>query len=141
MADKKTTPEFKEAFLAMLTEVPNLTVVCRLLGIDPSNITRARKKDKDFDIGVRGAIEQGYDLIEEEARRRAVDGVVEPIFYQGEQVMDAYGNPSGVRKYSDRLLVELLKAYKPKKFNPGVKLNIGGDGEKVTMTFKMGGDG
>jgi len=133
MAEKKTTAEFKEAFLRMLTELPNMTAVCKLMVISPRNIAVARKKDPEFDKGVQEAMEQGYDMIEEEARRRAVDGVMEPIFFRGEEV-------GAVRKYSDQLLIMLLKGYKPKKFNPGVKITAGNEGEKVSMSFNLGGD-
>lgn len=133
MAELKTTPEFKEAFVQMLAELPNLTVVCKLLGISPGNIAIARKKDKDFDNAVREAVDRGYDMIEEEARRRAVDGVLEPVFYRGEEV-------GKIRKYSDQLLITLLKGYKPKRFNPGVKVTAGNEGEKITMSFHLGGD-
>jgi len=132
MADLKVTPEFKETFLSMLSSVPNITAVCKLLGVYPGTIDRHRKNDPKFDAAIREHMEQGYDMIEEEARRRAVDGVLEPVFYMGEEI-------GAVRKYSDKLLSQLLKAYKPKKFNPGSKVSIG-DGEKVTMTFNLGGD-
>ena len=132
MAKLKTTPEFKKSFLSMLAELPNITVICKLMGISPSNLLVARKNDELFDQGVRNAIDEGYDLIEEEARRRAVDGVLEPVFYRGEEV-------GKIRRYSDQLLITLLKGYKPKKFNPGVKVTAG-DGEKITMSFNLGGD-
>ena len=132
MADQKTTPEFKAAFIGMLGHLPNITAVCRLMGIDASNIHRARKKDEEFDTQVKVAVEEGYDMIEEEARRRAVDGVLEPVFHQGEQVGE-------IRKYSDALLKMLLKGYKPKRFNPGAKVSFG-DGQKVSFSFNLEGD-
>ena len=135
----KLTPDLKEAFVSLLSELPNITVVSKMLGIHPSNIGRGRQKDSDFDEQCREAIEQGYDLYEEEARRRAVDGVVEPVFYKGMLVVDTEGEPMGIKKYSDKLLEMLLKACKPRKFNPGAKIKIG-DGEKVTLTFNIGGE-
>ena len=139
MSAKKTTPEFKEAYLSLLGQNPNHTIVCRLLQIEPVNVRSARKRDPEFDKLVLEAIEAGYDTIEEEARRRAVDGVLEPIYYKGEQVMDKDGNPAGIRKYSDFLLDKLLKGYKPKRFNPGAKFDFG-KGNKVSMTFNLEGD-
>ena len=133
MSDKKMTDEFKAAFLGMLAELPNITVVCKLMGIHFSNFYRTRERDPDFDQGVKDAMEQGYDLIEEEARRRAVDGVMEPVFYRGEEV-------GAIRRYSDQLLITLLKGYKPKKFNPGEKITAGNEGEKISMSFNLGGD-
>ena len=139
MADTKITAEFKEMFLGVLENIPNITAACKLVDISPSNITRARHSDPEFGKAVLEAKNQGYDMIEEEARRRAVEGVLEPVYYKGEQVLDADGNPGGIRKYSDRLILELLRAYKPKKFNPGVKLGMG-EGEKFTLTLNLGGD-
>ena len=132
MADLKITPELKEAFINMLAELPNITVVSKLFGVDPSNIHRARKSDVAFDEKVASAIEQGYDLYEEEARRRAIDGVLKPVFYKGEKCGD-------IREYSDNLLQTILKAYRPKRFNPGAKLSIG-DGESISLTLNIGGD-
>lgn len=140
MAEKKTTEEFKETFVMMLGQVPNITAVCRLMDISASNIHVARKKDPKFDEAVLAAIDEGYDMLEEEARRRAVDGIVEPVFYRGEQVVDVSGNPTGIRKYSDQLLIALLKGYRPKRFNPGAKVQIGTDDKKVTMVFNIGGE-
>jgi len=130
MAESKITAEFKEQFLEMLVVLPNVTAVCRLMGVHHSNLYRARKKDEDFDQKIREALDAGYDMVEEEARRRAVEGVLEPVYHQGEEV-------GQVRKYSDNLLMFLLKAYK-KKFNPQAKLDFGN--KKVTMVFDIGGD-
>ena len=140
MAEKKTTEEFKEAFVGMLGQVPNITAVCRLMNITTDNVLKARKKDPDFDKKVLNAIDEGYDTLEEEARRRAVDGVVEPVFYKGELIVSKGGVPAGIRKYSDQLLIFLLKGYRPKKFNPGAKLQLDTGGKKVSMVFNIGED-
>ncbi|HZD59101.1 MAG TPA: hypothetical protein VE439_01445 [Anaerolineae bacterium] len=60
------------------------------------------------------------DALEAEAWRRAVDGVEEPIFYQGEYV-------DSVRKYSDTLLIFLLKGAKPEKYKDRAHQTIAGD--------------
>jgi hypothetical protein len=49
------------------------------------------------------------DRLEAEADRRAVDGVLEPVFYKGVEV-------GTVRKYSDRLLITRLRAEMPEKY-------------------------
>lgn len=129
----KITPKFKEVYCQILKKYPNYTVAAKMLGLSSAvNVLRARRNDQDFDDAVKSAIEEGYDFIEEEARRRAVDGVLEPVFYRGAKI-------GTVRKYSDQLLIALLKGYKPKRFNPGVKITTG-SGEKVTMTFNLGGE-
>lgn len=61
------------------------------------------------------AMDTAADRLEEEARRRAVEGVEEPVgWYQGE--------PGGyVRKYSDTLLIFLLKGARPQKYRERVE--------------------
>lgn len=132
MADLKMTPEKKEAFLALLEVLPNITSCAKAIGVHPNSIRRAREADHEFDRAVADSMECGYDTLEEEAIRRAKDGVPKPIFYRGMEV-------GTVQEYSDQLLTFLLKGYRPKKFNPGANIKIG-DGEKVTMTFNIGGD-
>ena len=61
------------------------------------------------------------DLLEEEARRRAVDGVDEPVYYQGRKC-------GTVRKYSDALLTLLLKGAKPEVYKDRVETESIGDG-------------
>jgi len=50
-----------------------------------------------------------FDELMDEAVRRGLNGWLAPVFYRGVQV--------GTRKrYSDRLLMFLLKAWRPEKF-------------------------
>ena len=56
------------------------------------------------------------DTLEMEARRRASLGVEEPVYYQGQVV-------GYVRKYSDVLLMFLLKAQRPEKFRDNHKID------------------
>ena len=55
------------------------------------------------------AMEESRDRLEGEARRRAIQGVLQPVFQGGEHVGD-------IRKYSDMLLMCLLNAERPEKF-------------------------
>lgn len=131
------TPEIKEAMLLLLEEIPSITKVRKVFGIKRSALQRAREADPDFNQAILDAKEEGYDIMEDEAYRRAVEGTIKPVFYRGEQVRDDEGNPTGVREFSDTLLQFLLKHCRPKKFNPGVKVAVG-DGEKVSFTFNIG---
>lgn len=67
-------------------------------------------QDEEYAEAFRLAGEAAADLLEEEARRRAVEGVEEPVgWYQGQ--------PGGyVRRYSDTLLIFMLKGAKPEKY-------------------------
>ncbi|WP_254240927.1 terminase [Achromobacter insolitus] len=65
--------------------------------------------------------------LEDEARRRAQEGVDEPVFYLGSQC-------GTVRKYSDTLLIFLLKAHDHKyREKTGLELT-GANGGPVQMS-------
>jgi hypothetical protein len=64
------------------------------------------KKDPTYARQIAEAEEEAIQHLEREARRRAMVGVEEPVYYRG-QVCGA------VRKYSDTLLIFLLKAKRP----------------------------
>jgi hypothetical protein len=82
--------------------------------------------------------------MEAEADRRAMEGTVEPVFYQGQPAgfwYDAESNvvpagnalavrfeQHGVRKFSDSLLMFRLKALKPEKYRERVDKQVSGPG-------------
>lgn len=125
----KMTPEMKAAILEMLEEVPNITAVRKMFGISSSAIYDARNSDPEWSKAIDEARESGYDMMEEEARRRAVEGWNEPVYYKGECMGE-------VRRYSDSLLKFLLTHCKPQKFNPGIKVTANKD--SVRLIFEVG---
>jgi len=79
-----------------------------------SSIARAtayaeRKKNQPFREVWDSNIETAVDSLEKEAWRRAAEGVSEPIFHRGELV-------GTIKRYSDLLLIFLLKAHRPAMF-------------------------
>jgi hypothetical protein len=53
---------------------------------------------------------------------------IEPVFYMGVPV--AY-----IRKFSDKLQIEMLRAYKPERYKtPGTNVNIGTRGDVFVLT-------
>lgn len=67
-------------------------------------LDRTRKADPSFEAEIQRAKDEYAERLEAEAHRRAVEGVDEPVFWQGEEV-------GAVRKYSDRLLELMLKKH------------------------------
>jgi hypothetical protein len=67
------------------------------------------KQDKAFKALYDEAYQDAIDALEEEARRRGEDGVLEPVYQGGEKV-------GTIRKYSDTLLITMLKARRPDVF-------------------------
>jgi hypothetical protein len=99
----------KRAFLVAYSEVGNISQAAELAGIDRSTIYVWKDRDPKFVAAMAEAEEKAADRLEQEARRRAVEGVSEPVFYQGEKV-------GTVQKYSDTLLIFLMKGVRPEKY-------------------------
>lgn len=80
------------------------------------------KHDPEYAAAYEIAKEQAADVLEAEVVRRAVEGVEEPVYYQGKVV-------GHVRRYSDNLLMFMLKGMRPFKFrdnyNPAMAINAG----------------
>lgn len=66
------------------------------------------KEDPEFARQWLEALEVSNDSLFTEARRRAVDGVDEPVFHNGQKI-------AAVKKYSDTLLIFLLKQSEAQK--------------------------
>jgi len=80
-----------------------------------------RRMHKEFAEAMADAMEEGADLLEDECLRRARDGVEVPRFHKGK--ISGY-----VRRYSDALLIFLLKARRPEKYRDRIVAN--GRGER-----------
>lgn len=124
-------PKWAKAFLRSLGLTGNVTRAATDAKIDRTVPYDLRDSDPDFAAAWASALEAAADLLEEEARRRAYDGVEKPVVHQGKVVTywaDKSGRPVSprtkgarqiplvVRQYSDQLLVTLLKACRPAKF-------------------------
>jgi hypothetical protein len=72
------------------------------------------------------AMEIGTAALEGEAVRRAYHGVEVPVFYKGVQC-------GSVTKYSDKLLMFLLKARNPAKYRDG----SGAESERSQVTLNV----
>ena len=68
-------------------------------------------------------MEQAAQRLEAEAKRRAVEGVEEPVFYQGKQC-------GVIKRYSDALLMFLLKGAMPDKYKERTSTELTGAGGK-----------
>lgn len=80
-----------------------------MAGVSVKALRDWEEKNQDFAEACREAVEIGTDFIEDEAHRRAVQGVLKPVFQQGTLV-------GKVVEYSDRLLEMTLKARRPDKY-------------------------
>lgn len=115
------TPEKEIAFLAALSATCSVTRACEAAGLGRMTVYDWRKADPDFATAWDEAKRLGADVLEDEAVRRAHDGVDEPIFYKGDCI-------DTVRKYSDTLLIFLLKGAKPDVYKDRVQSEVSGPG-------------
>ena len=103
----------KPAFLAAYAECGTITQAAEIAGIDRVTHYRWLKDDPEYAKAFEEAHEKSVERLEQEARRRAVEGWEEPVFHKGKVV-------GKVRKYSDTLLIFLLKGAAPDKYKDRV---------------------
>jgi hypothetical protein len=136
----KRPRRWERKFLEALALTGNVSAAARLAGIHRDTAYATVKADPGFAARYRAALEAAADGLRAEARRRAVEGVSEPVVYDGELVWvwvdsegrsleasggdaptDADGKPvEGARRvpltvmrHSDSLLIRLLRAHCP----------------------------
>ena len=110
----------KKAFLQAFAECGVIHHACDHAGIHRQTHYLWYRTDAEYALAVEDAREIAIENLEREAVRRAVKGVAEPVYYQGEIV-------GYVDRKSDTLLIFLLKANKPAKYRDRYELT-GADG-------------
>lgn len=123
----KPTPKKLAEFLDALAETGNVLASAELTNLNRRELYRLRANDPAFAGSWDEALSQAADALEAEARRRALDGWEEPVFYQG--VESGY-----VRKYSDTLLIFLLKGLRPDRFRDRSTTELVGAGGSPLVT-------
>ena len=102
MAKKK-----RKVFLQILAQTGKVTEAAKAVGYaNTKTMELYRRKDDDFAEEWELALSAAKHVLEEEAIRRAQDGVLEPVFYKG----DIVGYKTN---YSDSLLMFLLRKLDP----------------------------
>lgn len=101
--------DWRDDFIEALRDSANVSAAAAKADISRQYAYRARKKFVTFAAQWDDALEEATDKLELEARRRAHDGTLKPVFYQGEE-------RGQIREYSDTLMIFLLKAHRPEKF-------------------------
>lgn len=100
----------KMKFLDILSLHGNKSRACRAVDISLSTMKRHMKEDPAFAEAVEDCLESVADDLEQEAMRRAVQGVEEKIYYGDREI--------GTKTvYSDSLLKTLLVAAKKEKYS------------------------
>lgn len=121
-------------FLKCYAETGSITKAALAADISRAMHYRRMKTDEAYRLAFEDAHELAIAVLEDEAIRRAVHGVDEPVTYKGmltylpeldekgRPVYDEDGGmvmskkPLAIRKYSDQLLQFLLRGAKPEKY-------------------------
>lgn len=123
------TDERKKKFLEIVIATGgNVTRACAEVDISRQTAYNHRESDPEFAKAWEDAVDKGIDVLEDEARRRAFDGVDEPVFYQGKEV-------AKIKRYSDFLMGLMLKANR-KKYRTATQEITGPEGASVEVTVK-----
>jgi hypothetical protein len=119
---------WRPRFLAALSMCHSPELAARHTRISCQMAYYHRKHDPQFAEQWNQAREHGVEMLHARVWSRAVEGDLEPIVYMG--VVTGY-----VRKFSDKLQIEMLRAYRPDRFKtPGTRVNIGTRGDVFVLT-------
>ncbi len=116
----KLTPEKTAAFALVLAETGQVKKAAEAIGMSRYAVYKWRKDHPDFAEAWDEAAKVSVYTLEDEAMRRAVDGVAEPVYYKGERI-------DTIAKYSDTLLIFLLKGLAPEKYRDNLRAELTGE--------------
>lgn len=116
---------WRVSFLDALAVAGNVSEAARTAGVSRAFVYEERARDAGLAAAWDDALDQAADVMEREALRRAVEGWEEPVFGSVGQGMGS-GEIGTVRKYSDTLLIFLLKGARPEKYRERTDVQHGG---------------
>ena len=107
----------RKIFLETLARTGKVNHSAQMAGYKDSNYMRAQRlKDELFAEAWDLASDAAADIMEDEAMRRATEGVMEPEYYKGRVVGHKL-------KYSDALLQFMLKGARPHKYRESMRID------------------
>lgn len=121
----------RNKFLRALEKTGNINSAAAHAGVSRPTVYALMKRNERFAERVQMAKDKACGALEEEAVRRARDGVVKHKYYKGELIRDKDGKPVEEREYSDTLLAKLLEAAAPELYGKKSSVNVKQD---ITVT-------
>lgn len=109
----------KASFLAAYADTGNITTSAQIAGIARPTHYDWMQDDPEYVTAFLQAEGQAIDSLEREARRRAIEGTEEPVYQGGREV-------GTIRKFSDVLLIFLLKGARPQKYRDNSRVEVTG---------------
>jgi hypothetical protein len=118
------------AFLTSYAETASVTKACEAAKIHRSLHYRWLESFPKYQKRFIEAERHAGDTLESEAVRRATEGVVEAVYYQGRPV-------GAVKRYSDGLMMTLLRGFKPAKYSTSKTEVSGPDGGPMEIVLRL----
>lgn len=154
----------KRAFLSAFAQTGCVSRAADLAGCSRNSHYNWLKTDAEYAVAFEDAEMMVGDLLESEAMRRATEGIEEQVIHRGQpcfRYVDEQGNdvdrdapnakkvPLTVRRYSDTLLIFLMKGRIPKRYGDWRRIEHSGPGgapiqttnESETLDFSVLTDG
>lgn len=126
-------PDEWDGFFKKLAERCNISEACEVSGISRAVVYQhIEKNDPEWTKRFEHAKAEMKDRLDRELFRRGHDGWDEPVF--GRVAKDTDGQIGTVRKYSDPLLILLVKAHMPEKYKDKVTAELSGPGGGPVQT-------
>lgn len=123
MTTRAQTAQHKKAFLDAYRDTGNIRTACEATGTVRRTVYKWQEHDAAFSAEFGQAQAEAVEALEREAYRRAVEGVEEPVTAAGRGIVGY------TRRYSDTLLIFLLKGAAPHKYRERVDLRHGGNAD------------
>ena len=103
-------------FQAIMDNFGKMHASCKAIGVPVCKMYHLFDKDPEFEKWFRTAQDRAIDLVEDELKRRAIDGYSKAIWYRGRVV--------GKEKvYSDQCLIKLMSAYRKRYVTSSFELS------------------
>lgn len=120
---ERTLTHARDTFIVTLAAGASITKAAQVAGVGRTTVYEWREADEAFAKLWDEALEAGIDLLEDEARRRAVEGVERPVVAMGKIARNDDGSVLKIREYSDTLLALMLKAKRPEQYRERLDVN------------------
>lgn len=124
----RATTRRRRAFLAAFSACGNIHHAACEAGVTRKQVYNWLN-DPAFKKEFEEAEIEAIEILEQEIRRRAIEGTKKPVFYRGYRC-------GYVREYSDSLAMFLARGLKPQKYRENVQVNHGG---KISAELKIPG--
>src|ERR1700731_2846003 len=105
---------WRPRFLAALTLTASPFAAVKAAKIAWNTYKAHERNDPDFAKQIADALEQGAQVLHMACWKSAIEGDLEPVYWQGIKV-------GHIKKYDSRIRIELLRAHMPDKFKRGDK--------------------